>query len=60
MAARGLRAAFQQALGTIVLLVPSAIFGLKMGCAVFFHERSTMVGVLNALRLLAYWDRSGV
>ncbi len=46
-------------LGTIALLVPSAIFGLKMGYAVFFHEGSTVVVVLNALRLLGYRDRSG-
>lgn len=46
-------------LGTIVLLVPSAIFGLKMGYAVFFHEGSTLLVVLNALRLLGYRERSG-
>lgn len=46
-------------LGTIVLLVPAAIFGLKMGYAVFFHEGSTVVVVLNALRLLGYRERSG-
>lgn len=46
-------------LGTIVLLVPAAICGLKMGYAVFFHEGSTVVVVLNALRLLGYRERSG-
>lgn len=45
-------------LGTIAVLVPSAIFGLKMGYAVFFHEGSTVVVVLNALRLLGYRERS--
>lgn len=42
-------------LGVVVLLVPVTIFGLtNIGVAVAFHEGSTIVVVLNALRLLRY------
>jgi Cd2+/Zn2+-exporting ATPase len=41
-------------LGMVALLVPATIFGLRMGPAVVFHEGSTIVVVLNALRLLAF------
>ncbi len=41
-------------LGVVVLLLPATIFGLPMGAAVVFHEASTLLVVLNALRLLAY------
>lgn len=41
-------------LGMIAFLVPSTIFGLNLAAAVVFHEGSTLVVVLNALRLLAY------
>lgn len=41
-------------LGMIAVLVPSAIFGLQLAVAVVFHEGSTLVVVLNALRLLAF------
>ncbi len=41
-------------LGMVAFLVPAAIFGLKMGPAVVLHEGSTLVVVLNALRLLAF------
>ncbi len=41
-------------LGMVAVLVPSAIFGLPLGFAVFFHEGSTVTVVLNALRLLIY------
>ena len=34
------------------------IFGLGIGAAVAAHEGSTLVVVANALRLLAYRDRS--
>ena len=37
-------------LGVIALLVPSTLFGV----AVIFHEGSTLVVVLNALRLLGF------
>ncbi|EDP70434.1 Heavy metal translocating P-type ATPase [Flavobacteriales bacterium ALC-1] len=42
-------------LSVVVLLVPVTIFGLtNIGLAVAFHEGSTIVVVLNALRLLRY------
>ncbi len=41
-------------LGMVVFLVPATIFGLRLGPAVFLHEGSTLLVVLNALRLLAY------
>lgn len=45
-------------LGVVTLLVPSTIFGMRMGIAVLFHEGSTLLVVVNALRLLAYRDQS--
>lgn len=45
-------------LGMVVILIPATIFGLNIGIAVLFHEGSTLVVVLNALRLLAYADRT--
>ena len=42
-------------LGVVALLVPVTILGLtNIGLAVAFHEGSTIVVVLNALRLLRY------
>ena len=41
-------------LGMVVFLVPATIFGLQMGAAVVFHEGSTLLVVVNALRLLSY------
>ena len=42
-------------LGVVVLLVPVTILGLtNIGLAVAFHEGSTLVVVLNALRLLQF------
>ncbi|WP_308992859.1 heavy metal translocating P-type ATPase [Mariniflexile litorale] len=42
-------------LGVVVLLVPVTILGLtNIGLAVAFHEGSTIVVVLNALRLLKF------
>ena len=42
-------------LGVIALLVPSTLFGFaQLAVAVTFHEGSTLVVVLNALRLLRY------
>ncbi|MEL7499234.1 MAG: heavy metal translocating P-type ATPase [Planctomycetota bacterium] len=41
-------------LGMVVVLIPSAIFGLNIGLAVLFHEGSTIFVVVNALRLLVY------
>ncbi len=45
-------------LGMVALLVPATIFGLQMGAAVLLHEGSTLLVVFNALRLLAYRDRT--
>lgn len=41
-------------LGMVALLVPAALLGLPIGAAVVFHEGSTVLVVVNALRLLAY------
>ncbi len=41
-------------LGMVAVLVPATIFGLRMGPAVVLHEGSTLVVVLNALRLLGF------
>jgi Cd2+/Zn2+-exporting ATPase len=41
-------------LGMVAALVPATLFGLSIGPAVVFHEGSTLVVVLNALRLLAF------
>ena len=48
-------------LGVIALLVPSAVFGLAtISIAIIFHEGSTLLVVLNALRLLNYRVRGAV
>lgn len=44
-------------LGMVALLVPATILGLGIGPAVVLHEGSTLVVVLNALRLLAWKER---
>lgn len=41
-------------LGMVAFLVPATILGLGIGPAVALHEGSTLIVVLNALRLLAY------
>ena len=41
-------------LGVVAVLIPATIFGLSIGTAVLFHEGSTVLVVVNALRLLAY------
>ena len=43
-------------LGVVALLVPATIFGLGIGPAVAVHEGSTLLVVVNALRILAYRD----
>lgn len=43
-------------LGVVAVLIPATIFGLNIGTAVLFHEGSTILVVVNALRLLAYQD----
>jgi len=45
-------------LGMVVFLIPATLLGLKIGEAVIFHEGSTLLVVANALRLLAYRDRT--
>ena len=45
-------------LGVVALLLPATILGwANIGVAVVFHEGSTLVVVLNALRLLGFKDR---
>jgi Cd2+/Zn2+-exporting ATPase len=46
-------------LGVVTVLIPATIFGLNIGTAVLFHEGSTLIVVVNALRLLAYRDKTG-
>ena len=41
-------------LGVVAVLIPSTILGLGIGSAIIFHEGSTLLVVVNALRLLAY------
>lgn len=43
-------------LGVVAFLVPATILGLGIGPAVAVHEGSTLLVVINALRLLAYRD----
>ncbi|ELX08353.1 cadmium-transporting ATPase [Janthinobacterium sp. HH01] len=43
-------------LGVVAVLIPATIFGLNIGTAVLFHEGSTVLVVINALRLLAFQD----
>ncbi len=46
-------------LGVVALLIPATLFGWAgIGVAVLIHEGSTVVVVINALRLLAYEDRA--
>ncbi len=45
-------------LGMVAFLVPATILGLNIGPAVVLHEGSTLVVVFNALRLLAYTDKT--
>lgn len=45
-------------LGMVAFLVPATMLGLRLGPAVLLHEGSTLLVVLNALRLLAYQDSS--
>lgn len=45
-------------LGMVAFLVPATVLGLQMGAAVLFHEGSTILVVINALRLLRYGSDS--
>lgn len=58
-ASRVIRQNVWVSLGTIAVLVPAAMFGLQLSVAVIFHEGSTVVVVLNALRLLAFRSPTG-
>ncbi|MGD8414598.1 MAG: HAD-IC family P-type ATPase, partial [Candidatus Latescibacterota bacterium] len=40
-------------LGMVAILIPATLLGLQIGPAVVFHEGSTLLVVVNALRLLA-------
>ncbi|MBY0511806.1 MAG: heavy metal translocating P-type ATPase [Rhodospirillaceae bacterium] len=57
---RGTRSIIRQnlwvSLGMVLFLIPATVFGLKIGMAVLLHEGSTILVVVNALRLLAYRD----
>ena len=43
-------------LGVVAILIPATLLGLGIGPAVLMHEGSTLVVVINALRLLGYND----
>ena len=46
-------------LGVVALLIPATLFGWAgIGIAVLIHEGSTVVVVVNALRLLAYTEKA--
>ena len=46
-------------MGMVFILIPATIFNLaNIGVAVAFHEGSTLIVVLNALRLLAYSEKN--
>jgi len=45
-------------LGIVAILIPATLLGLGIGPAVLIHEGSTLVVVVNALRLLAYRESS--
>jgi Cd2+/Zn2+-exporting ATPase len=46
-------------LGVVGVLIPATILGLNIGTAVLLHEGSTLLVVINALRLLAYKASAG-
>ncbi len=45
-------------LGMVAFLIPATLLGLKIGAAVIFHEGSTLLVVGNALRLLAFKEKT--
>ncbi|MDA8253026.1 MAG: hypothetical protein M0Z28_28190 [Rhodospirillales bacterium] len=54
---RVIRQNLRVSLGVVALLIPATLFGWAgVGLAVLVHEGSTLVVVLNALRLLAYQE----
>ncbi|MBV6417201.1 MAG: Cadmium-transporting ATPase [Steroidobacteraceae bacterium] len=46
-------------LGVVAFLVPATVLGLGIGPAVLIHEGSTLLVVINALRLLSYRNPIG-
>lgn len=56
MTSRIIKQNLWMSLGMVAFLVPATLFGLGIGPAVALHEGSTLVVVVNALRLLAYQD----
>lgn len=57
-ASRVIRQNLWVSLGVVVVLIPATIAGLSIATAVIFHEGSTLLVVVNALRLLAFVDDS--
>ncbi|MGW6709921.1 heavy metal translocating P-type ATPase [Streptomyces sp. NPDC054956] len=55
-ASRIIRQNLWLSLGIVAILVPATTLGLGIGPAVLVHEGSTLVVVVNALRLLRYRD----
>ena len=51
---RFIRQNLRFSLGMVAFLVPATALGLRLGLAVVLHEGSTLLVVLNALRLLGY------
>lgn len=47
-------------LGMVTILIPSTLFGLRIGPAVALHEGSTLIVVFNALRLLTFRSPNAV
>jgi len=47
-------------LGVVAVLIPATLLGLNIGTAVLFHEGSTLLVVINALRLLAYGEEKSL
>lgn len=45
-------------LGVVAVLLPATVMGLGIGPAVLAHEGSTLIVVFNALRLLAFREKS--
>lgn len=56
-ASRVIRQNLWVSLGVVAMLIPATLFGLNIGTAVIFHEGSTLLVVINALRLLAYDEK---
>lgn len=53
-ASRIIRQNLVASLGVVAVLIPATIFGMGIGSAILLHEGSTLLVVVNALRLLAY------